>query len=172
MPRQPEWEFGEEIPTRSAGEGFDWFMYHKEVLHPLVYPLLAKVQEEKGKDIWLIEDNAGNHTQAARIDAKEAERYGIKHIPHKDSPVEGLPCWPANSPDINAIEQIWRYLKDCLARYSCPTGQSRSEIERFKRIIREEWDTMPQEIIDRHCRKFHINLQKLKENGRKNNFNA
>ncbi|RPA94430.1 hypothetical protein L873DRAFT_1701488, partial [Choiromyces venosus 120613-1] len=117
---------------RSAGEGFDWFMYRKEVLHPLVYPFLKKVQEEKEMDIWLIEDNAGNHTQAARIDAEEASKFGIKRIPHKDSPIAGLPCWPTNSPDINKIEPLWRYLKDRIAKYPCPKGQLRSEIDRYK----------------------------------------
>jgi len=63
--RRPKWEFGEEKLSRSARERFDWFMYRKEVLHRLVYPFLQKVKEEKGMDIWLVEDNAGNYTQAA-----------------------------------------------------------------------------------------------------------
>ena len=170
--RIPKWEFGEEIRERSAGEGFDWFMYRKDVLHPLVYPFLEAVSKARQMPIWLIEDNAGNHTQAARLDAEEAKARGIYRIPHKDSPVYGLPVWPANSPDINKIEPLWRVLKDRIAKYPRPKGQGRNEIERFKDIIWKEWHAIPQEVIDKYCRAFHPNLRRLKENGGKNNFNA
>lgn len=51
MPRRPAWEFKEEMGERSLGAGFDWFIYRKNVLHALAYPLLQTIQQEREIDI-------------------------------------------------------------------------------------------------------------------------
>lgn len=143
MLRRPEWEFKEEIGHRSAGEGFDWFIYRKHVLHQLAYPLIEKIQHERGIRVWLVEDNAGCHTAATRIDAKDARRREIYTIPHRGPnqppPLPSVPYWPANSPDINEIEPVWRYLKDMMDRYPHLQGKSRATIETYKTALETEY---------------------------------
>lgn len=161
MRRRPEWEFGEEIRERSDGGGMDWFLYRKHVLHERVYPFVEKIQAETRRHCWLVEDNAGNHTTAARVDRWEAERRGIRRIPK----------WPANSPDLNEIEPCWNYLKDSMAEYEF-IGSSQATREEVKQALLLEWDRMPQELIDQFCMNFHLNLRQVHAWGGDNTFNA
>ncbi|PWW73504.1 hypothetical protein C7212DRAFT_347335 [Tuber magnatum] len=75
--RHPYWEFGKETHMRSTDGGMDWFMYRKHVLQDQVYPFITQIQQEMGRQCWLAEDNAGNHTAAARMD-HQAEVLGVR----------------------------------------------------------------------------------------------
>ena len=58
---------------------------------------------------------------------------------------------PPYSPDLNPIENIWSILKNRLnKRYNwrLPIIKKDKDVEAFKRIISEEWENIPQEIID------------------------
>lgn len=65
--RYPYWEFKRKIEGGSKGEGFDWFMYREQVLIARVYLFLRKLEAECGHEVWLVDDNGGNHTLAAKM---------------------------------------------------------------------------------------------------------
>ena len=161
MPRRPYWEFSEEIRGRSTGGGLDWFLYRKEILHDYLYPFIERIQAETRRHCWLVEDNAGNHTTAARMDKNEAAARGIHRIPN----------WPANSPDLNEIEPCWNYLKDAMMEYNF-TGTSEQTRQEVVNTLKYEWDRMPQELVDRFCMNFHLNLLQVRAWEGDNKFNA
>ena len=138
----------------------DWFLYRNPVLQERVFPFIERIQEEKDCQCWLVEDKAGNHTAAARMD-HEAKARGIRRIPF----------WPPNSPDLNEIEPCWNYLKDSMARYNF-IGSGEETKQRVQEALYAEWERMPQELIDRFCMNFHVNLLQVRACGGDNKFNG
>jgi transposase len=59
--------------------------------------------------------------------------------------VEVLADWPPYSPDLNAIERIWKELN---ARVGARCPMSAQELTR---VALEEWEALPQELINAHC---------------------
>jgi transposase len=53
--------------------------------------------------------------------------------------------WPANSPDLNPIEALWKLIKECIMkRRPRPTTR-----EAMVEAIHEEWDRITPEDLDR-----------------------
>ncbi|RPA97260.1 hypothetical protein L873DRAFT_1771670 [Choiromyces venosus 120613-1] len=161
IPRRPFWEFGEKIQKRSLGGGLDWFLYRESILHQCLYPFIEAIQTQTGRHCWLVEDNAGNHTLAAKMDLQEAAARNIHRIPK----------WLANSPDLNEIEPCWNYLKDAMMEYNF-AGVGEQTRQEVIDALRLEWEHMPQELIDHFCMNFHLNLLQVRAWGGDNKFNA
>ena len=76
-------------------------------------------------------------------------RYAEKTL--KAVPVNG---WPATSPDLNPIENLWAIVAKAVSRRG-PWGQD--ELEKY---VREEWDLVPQSTIDNLVLSFRDRLKK------------
>ena len=63
-----------------------------------------------------------------------------------------LPGWPPNSPDLNSIEMIWSIIKRSLQTQ--PVQQ-----ENLGAKVREIWESIPQEVIDKLCLSFKKRLE-------------
>jgi len=82
------------------------------------------------KNPFLMEDNAPTHT--SKIATNWRLKNGISRM-----------LWPANSPDLNPIENIWSILKRRLnSRPRQPTSK-----EEMVAAILEEWDKIPTQVI-------------------------
>lgn len=92
-----------------------------EVLEPSLLKLFSEEQEES---ILFQQDNAPCHTSA--LSTAFFRENGIRVLE-----------WPAQSPDLNPIEQLWGTLKKKVALH-----KSRSKTELKKRII-DEWSKIP-----------------------------
>lgn len=102
--------------------------YVDEVLRPHVVPFAGAV----GADFVFQQDNARPHT--ARYSQNFLEQEGVEVME-----------WPANSPDLNPIEQLW----DQLAKAVAARVQLDSTVNDLRRFLQEEWQRIPQIRIQR-----------------------
>jgi len=85
-----------------------------------------------GTTMLIMEDNAAIHK--AKLVKAEHERRGGSVID-----------WPANSPDLNPIENVWRVLKARVAKRWPRTHQE------MKDVILDEWEKLTHEDIAKYC---------------------
>jgi hypothetical protein len=122
-------------PMRSEGGGIDWYRYQNEWLPELLpnYEDFCRYHNIKnqGEEVLLQQDKAPAHVSKWNDSIWDA---------HKVKWLE----WPSNSPDLNPIEHIWDELKRTINR-KYPREYDR---ENLKRIWREEWDSLPMDVIN------------------------
>jgi hypothetical protein len=75
------------------------------------------------------QDNAPVHTAKVAQDILVAKK--VKVLP-----------WPAYSPDLNPIENLWAMLETSLRSHSSP-----SSLAELTKAVRIEWNSIPQEVL-------------------------
>jgi transposase len=78
----------------------------------------------------LLQDNAKPHISHSTLDF--IQNFDVELVHH----------YPANSPDLNAIEKVWAWMKD----YICKRGPQTPQ--RYEELIQESWDSLPQTVIN------------------------
>lgn len=78
--------------------------------------------------------------------------YVLENVPHY------LP-WPAFSPDLSPIEQVWSYIKKRLA------GQKFDDPDQLFDAIEQEWRAIPNEVIHNIYSSFYARLMVCREIG-------
>jgi len=96
---------------------------------------LNEVFGEKGY-IWE-EDNAPPHSPSKREFASKMKMLD----------------WPAKSPDLSPIEQIWHYLKTKIR------GRNFSNADELFTALSDEWDKIPDQLIRSLCDRFPARLR-------------
>ncbi|GFW65234.1 transposable element Tcb2 transposase [Trichonephila clavipes] len=107
--------------------------YIDEVLLPHVRLFRGAV----GDKFVFMEDNATCHRTLAVQDC--LDREGIQRL-----------VWPARSPDLNPIENVWDALGRQVAGRKYPPTNKNILI----RALTEEWDKLPQQLLDNSCAKY------------------
>lgn len=101
--------------------------YVTDILEPHVMPFAPFI----GDDFIFMHDNARPHT--AHIVNRYLFEVGITKM-----------NWPARSPDMNPIEHAW----DILGRRVRQRNPAPRNVPDLKLALVEEWDNLPQELID------------------------
>ncbi|GFY26628.1 transposable element Tcb2 transposase [Trichonephila clavipes] len=110
-----------------ANETMTGQRYIDEVLLPHVRLFRGAV----GDKFVFMDDNATCHRTLAVQDCLDSE--GIQRL-----------VWPARSPDLNPIENVWDALGRQVAARNYPPTNKNTLI----RALTEEWDKLPQQLLD------------------------
>jgi DDE superfamily endonuclease/Winged helix-turn helix len=114
---------GEKITTVRSAE-------YQEIMGQSLLPDADELFAVAGVDSYqVLQDNAPPHT--SHSSKRWLRANDVKLIEH----------WPASSPDLNPIENVWAYLKRRLYRRSIST------VEQLKAALLEEWDALPEEML-------------------------
>ena len=124
-----------------AGQNVDSTVYIAYCLNPISFAFRSN------PDLWLVQDNARAHTSLLTRTA--AARLGI--------PL--LPGWPARSPDLNPIENLWGVLQRAVS------NRGPSDRDELVRFVRAEWRAIPQNTIDHLVESFDGRVQRLLQQG-------
>ena len=125
------------------GTGMNAADYQKQVIRPVARLL----SQEPFKDMMFMQDYAP--IKNARTTSQLIARRGIKKFP------EGDMSWPANSPDLNPVENVWAWMKQRLAAMDTyPTS-----VESMKAKLTELWN----EITPGFCQRFTDGYQERLE---------
>ena len=102
-----------------------------QVLERFIYPLSFRLGDPS-TDWWLMDDNATCHRSAVTNSYKS--QASIRTL-----------SWPARSPDLNPIENMWSLLKRRVRRLLLP-GDDPLQLEN---LLKEEWNEISQATVNR-----------------------
>jgi Transposase/DDE superfamily endonuclease len=142
--RTPTWRFNKTTGKliRGGKGGIDWYRYWKLILEPKLIPFALECVLERSETL-VQEDNAPAHAHPYQKEVFDLA--GVQRM-----------LWPGNSPDLNAIEPAWFWLKRrTTARGAPPTKQD------LKRAWRQAWQDMPQEKIQQWIAAIPDHIQEI-----------
>ena len=130
---KPQWKFTEadgKLVRNGKKGGIDWYRHQKHILIDKLIPFHGIIQSHyPGKTVYVMEDGAACHIH------KNNKQFFL------DKGVLKL-LWPGNSPDLNAIEPAWPWLK----RKTTVKGPAKTKKELAKRWL-QTWEDLPQHQI-------------------------
>ena len=106
----------------------------------MIFLPVYSVRELTGGSVVYQQDNAPIHTSRA---TKEWLRT------NKIATID----WPANSPDLNPIENIWKLLKDNIQKHE----DFPRTVNELKIALREEWEILDRSVFRGGC---YLNAKK------------
>lgn len=143
--KKPVWKHtkanGAIIRDKGKG-GIDWYRYQKEILIPKLIPF-AKECTKTRLDTLVQEDKAPSH--ACKYQDEIWDLSGLLRL-----------LWPGNSPDLNAIEPTWMYMKRETTRKGAPTSRKIAE-----QLWTRCWNDMSQARIRRWIERIPYHIQEI-----------
>jgi transposase len=107
---------------------------YKWVLQKLFIPFYEQMVRKYGKDVVMQEDNAPWHT------AKTIKKY------LSNKKVRRM-IWPPQSPDLNPIENLWKYIKDMISKEKHKVRTTAEMRQALQRI----WPQIDREFLLKLC---------------------
>ena len=143
--RRPTWRHttatGAFIRQKGKG-GIDWYRYQKEILKAKLIPFAKRCLISRPGTI-VQEDKAPSHS--SKYQDKVWSLSGIIRL-----------LWPGNSPDINAIEPTWFYMKRHTSKKGPPTIRKQAEL-----LWTRCWKNMPRDKIQRWIERIPYHIQHI-----------
>lgn len=130
---------------KASGVGAEEF---QDIMGGGLIPDAADIFEQVGVEDWqLLQDNARPHT------AKSTQAYLAQEG------VTVLPGWPACSPDLNPIENVWGWMKSKVYR-AAPKNMSE-----LRKVVQEAWASIPPSMTHNLMASMPARLAKVIEGG-------
>lgn len=144
--KKPQWKWNKKNGklSRGKGAGIDWYRYQSTILLPKLIPFAKECQAER-PGIVVQEDKAPAHDHYVQSYVYSLE--GVQRL-----------LWCGNSPDLNAIEPCWPWMK----RYTTKKGAPKNRAEAI-RAWESCWKELPQSKIQAWIERIPIHIQKIIE---------
>lgn len=107
---------------------------YKWVLQRLFIPFYEEMRRKYGDEVVMQEDNAPWHT--AKIITKYLTNKKINRM-----------NWPPQSPDLNPIENLWKYIKDIISK----RRHRVKNVTDMRRALREVWPQIDGDFLLKLC---------------------
>jgi hypothetical protein len=144
---KPTWRWnkanGKLVRDASKG-GIDWYRYYTKILKEKLLPFAIECKKDRPNTI-VQEDNASPHAHHHQHQVYNA--WDIQRM-----------LWPPNSPDLNAIEPPWFWMK----RETTKNGPAKG-VNQMKEDWIECWDDMAQARIQRWIERIPIHIKRVIE---------
>ena len=132
---------GKLVRDASKG-GIDQYRYYIKILKEKLLPFAKKCQEDRPGTI-VQEDNASLHAHR-----HQSRVYNFQEVQRM--------LWPPNSPDLNAIEPPWFWMKRETTKHGAASAVSQMKEDQI-----ECWDDMAQERIQRWIERIPIHIEEV-----------
>jgi len=143
---KPQWRWCKKTGKLERGKkgGIDWYRYQKEILFPRLFPFAKSCQVDR-PDTIVQEDNAPCHNHS--IQQRFYDQEKVRRM-----------LWCPNSPDLNAIEPAWFWMKRWTTKKGAPTSRNEA-IQAWQQV----WDELPQEAIQAWIERIPHHVQQIIE---------
>lgn len=143
--KKPTWRWNEQtgkLVRKATRGGIDWYRYYKVILQKKLLPFAKRCKLSR-PGIIVQEDNAPSH--AHKHQGKVYQLWNIIKL-----------LWPSNSPDLNAIEPCWFWMKRRTTRKGVASG-----IAQMKKDWEQAWKDLPQEKIQAWIERIPEHIQRI-----------
>jgi transposase len=142
--KKPQWKWTQANGkfVRRTNGGIDFVRYYREIMLAKLIPF-AKECQQKRPDTLVQEDGAPAHAHA-----HQAPVYEFHKVPRL--------LWPGNSPDVNAIEPAWPWMKKVTTARGAPTARPVMEKAWIK-----AWNDLPQHKIQAWIERIPRHVQEI-----------
>jgi transposase len=128
--------------VKNGRGGINWYRYQKRILIEKLLPFAREFQKDR-PDTIVQEDNAPAHKSHY-----QAEVYNLWKIMKM--------LWPGNSPDLNAIEKLWFWMKKETTRQG-PTSDRKKLRARWEKC----WSDIPQSKIQEWITAIPVHVKEI-----------
>ena len=140
--RRPTWRWTRKTGklVRDSKGGIDWYRYRSNIILPRLIPFAQACKSDRPETL-VMEDNAPCHAH---------------HWNRAIWPTYDLSCllWPGNSPDLNPIEPVWRWMKNHIRQNDRPTTKKEALL-----VWEKAWREMPQEVMQQFVERMPHHIQ-------------
>lgn len=142
--RQPQWAWNKKTGklARGSSGGIDWYRYQTTILLPKLIPFAKQCKAKRPRTV-VQEDKAPAHAHYAQ--SYVYSLYDVEKL-----------LWCGNSPDLNAIEPCWPWMK----RYTTKKGAPKSRAEAI-RVWEQCWRDLPQEKIQAWIERIPVHVKEI-----------
>ena len=151
---KPKWKWCEKtgkLERKASRGGIDWYRYYKVILEKKLLPFAQQCKQSRPGTI-VQEDNAPAH--AHKHQGKVYNFWQVIQL-----------LWPANSPDLNAIEPTWFWMK----RQTTKHGVASSE-KQLKKDWEDCWKKLPQSKIQEWIKRIPEHIKEIIKCGGGNEY--